>query len=163
MIDFLIAFYVPLYLRNPELSAGFDVVLTVLPVIPVPELTVAEHGDLLPDECNVWFSRDVLDILAVTKAAGPEFFPEFHLYFGVLTADTGHIVVDLFGRFYHCNAFIIVYCIPSSEMGNIEFETQTLFEKRVMNIFSVKKLITFLNPSLSLGIVIMSSSNWTGR
>ena len=44
---------------------SLDVILAMLPVVPVPELAVAKYGDFLSDESNIWFARDGLDIFAV--------------------------------------------------------------------------------------------------
>lgn len=62
-VDFPVALHVPLDLGYPELSASLDVVLAMLPVVSVPELAVAEHGDFLSDERNVRFAGTVLTFL----------------------------------------------------------------------------------------------------
>lgn len=101
LVDFLIPLNVTLYLCDPEVPILLDVLFVVLPVVPVPELAVAEHGHLLPDEHDVGLSGDVLDVLPVTQASGPELFPEQNLDLRILAADTGHVVVDLLGRLLH--------------------------------------------------------------
>ena len=105
-IYFLITFYVSFYLGNPELSVGLNVVFAVLPIVSVPKFAITEYSDLLANESNVGFTRNILDILAVTKAPGPEFFSEIHFNFRILGTDTGHIIVNLFWSFRHNRAIM---------------------------------------------------------
>ena len=73
----------------------------MLPVVSVPELAVAEHGDFLSDECDIRFARDTFDVFAVTESAGPELISEQYFDSSIFGVDTGHIVVDLFAGFLH--------------------------------------------------------------
>lgn len=65
------------------LRIGLEIVFAVLPIILMSELAIAEHSDLLPDEGDVRFARNIVDILTVTKSAGPKFFSEFYFYLGI--------------------------------------------------------------------------------
>ena len=67
----------------------------------MPEFAVTEYGNLLSNECDVWFTWDVFNILTITESTRPELFSEFHFNFGVLATDTRHIVMDLFRSFLH--------------------------------------------------------------
>lgn len=69
LVDLPITFYVPFDFRNPEFPARLDIFFAVLPVVPVPEFAIAEHGDLLSDEGYVGFSWNGFDVFAVAKAA----------------------------------------------------------------------------------------------
>ena len=64
-----IAFHVPFDLGNPEFPAGLDILFAVLPIITMPEFTIAEHCDLLSDEGNVWFAWNCFDVFTVAETA----------------------------------------------------------------------------------------------
>ena len=69
LVDFPIAFHIPLDLRYPKISMGLDIVFAMFPVIPVPELAVAEYGNFLSDKNNVRFTWNRFDVFTITKAA----------------------------------------------------------------------------------------------
>lgn len=68
-IDLRITLHVALYLRYPEFLARLDIILAMLPIVTMPEFTVAKHCNLLSDEGYIRLSRNSFDILPVMKPA----------------------------------------------------------------------------------------------
>ena len=70
-VDLQVTFHVTFYLGNPEFFMGFYIIFTILPIVSVPELAVAEHCNLLSNKSNVGSAWNIFDIFTIMEATGP--------------------------------------------------------------------------------------------
>jgi len=96
-VDLFITLYITLYLGDPELTVGMDLLLPALPIVSMPELAVAEDGDLLTDECNVRMTLDTFAVLTIAEASGPKLLAQHQLDGRVPGTDGLHVPVTLLG------------------------------------------------------------------
>ena len=98
--NFLVTLHIPLDLRYPKLLVRLEIVLAFLPIIAVPKLAVAKHGDLLADKSNIGFAEHRFDVLSVTQAPRPKLFHQHYFDLRAFALHGFHIFRYLLGRFF---------------------------------------------------------------
>lgn len=97
LVEFQIALYIAFYLGEPVFPSCSDTVLLILPIVTVPKFGIAEDRDLLSLERDVGFAGQILAVLTIVYASGPQFLTQDYLNLRVLVTDRFHVGSTLFG------------------------------------------------------------------
>lgn len=94
--DFFIPLHVPLNFRHPIVPVGFDPLIAVFPVVPVPVVRVAENCDFILRNDNIRLSYEFLVILSISYAPLPQGLPQAEFNRSVFAPNGLHILPALF-------------------------------------------------------------------
>lgn len=97
LIYLSVTFDIALYFWNPVIAVRMDLILSRFPILPVPELGIAENCHFRPLENNIRLPRNIFTVLPIAESPRPQFLPKLHLNPCILTFDGGHVPVALFG------------------------------------------------------------------
>lgn len=97
LIYLSVAFDIALYFGNPVITVRMDLILSRFPILPVPELGIAENCHFRPLEDDVGFPRNIFAVLPIAESPRPQFLPKLHLNPRIPAFDGGHVPVALFG------------------------------------------------------------------
>lgn len=102
LIDLLIPISIPFNLIEPIFAVAFECSPGLfVPLIAVPELTIAENGHSGAHQDKIWFAEDRI-LLSISETSLPECFSKLPFYSRPARSDSRHRISHLFARRIHC-------------------------------------------------------------
>ena len=116
-VYFLISFHIAFYFRNPEFTVRMNLIFPIIPIKPMPEFTVTEHRNFLPDESYIRVAWHILTVLPVPDTSRPQFLTQHDLDGGILRTDSLHVPAALLrGMTVHDDISQKLYIVDTSRV-----------------------------------------------
>lgn len=102
---FLISLHISLDLGNPKIPVAIYFILSIGPIIAVPEITVTENSNFPSNKCDVWFSKNRFVVSCKgSNTIAVQLLTNQLFKSGIAVAHSAHIVLDLLFSLFpsHC-------------------------------------------------------------
>lgn len=110
MLNFQISLLVPLYFVDPKLCIGFRYSVIATAFMPMPKASIHKDACSVLPHHDIWFPWQPWMVQPIAVAVSPKVTAHYHLWFSVLSVDSHHVRVALWGCLEVAYILSIITC-----------------------------------------------------